>query len=167
MKSLAMITVLLLTSGGAAQSAHRYFEKLYKTGGLDQMADEYVCFDHNPSVEDFFTFTKSMERRDLSIAEGEFAKLPEAKRDKLNKGFLIMRRYDKGLLEPYEDIFSPDGSSWVEKGVIHKAPMKIRFTINSETMRYKRFIETKLRSAPAGYGHCENVQTKLGKKDAQ
>jgi len=159
-----MIAVLLLTSTSAAQSARSYFEELYKAGGLDGMADEYVCFDGDPSINAFFTFTTSKTLRQLFITKGEFAKLPKTQRDELKRGFLILRGYDRGVAEPHEETFSPDGSSWAEKGVIDKAPITIRFTISWETMRYTRSIETTLRSASAGYGHCERTPTDVGQK---
>jgi hypothetical protein len=165
MKSFAMLAVLLLTSTCAAQSARSYFEGLYKSGGLDRMADEYVCFDDNPSIQTFFIFTTSKTLRELFIAKGEFAKLPKAQRDELNSGFLILRGYDEGVPEPHEDTFSPDGSSWVEKGVFNKVPVSIRFTISWETMRYKRSIETTLRSESAEYGHCERTPTGVRQKE--
>jgi hypothetical protein len=165
MKIFAMIATLLLTSTGAAQNARSYFEELYKAGGLDRMADEYVCFDDDPSIQAFSIFATSKTLRESFIAKGEFAKLPKAQRDALNMGFLVMRGYDKGVPEPDEETFSPDGGSWVEKGEVDKAPITIRFTISWETMRYKRSFETTLRSASAGYGHCERTPTEVPQKE--
>lgn len=165
MKSFAMIAVLLLTSTGAAQSARSYFGELYKAGGLDRTADEYVCFDDDPSIQAFFVFTTSKTLREFFIAKGEFAKLPKAQRNELNKGFLVLRGYHKGVPQPHEETFSPDGNSWIEKGVIEKVPITIRFTINWETMRYKRSIEETLRSASAGYDRCERTPTDVRQKE--
>lgn len=159
MKTLVMIALLLLTSIGTAQNARSNFDELYKAGGLDRVADEYVCFDDDLSIQAFFTFTTSKTLRESFIAKGEFAKLPKAQRDELNRGFLFMRGYDKGVPAPHVETFYPDGSSWIEKGQIDKAPIRIRFTISWETMRYKRAIETTIRSASAGYGHCEKTPT--------
>jgi len=97
--------------------------------------------------------------------KGEYAKLPKAQRDELKKGFLILRGYDKGVPEPHEEVFSPDGNSWVEKGVFDKAPITIRFTISWETMRYLRSMEAAARSASAGYGHCERTPTDVPQKE--
>ena len=171
MKSIAMIAVLLLTSTGVAQSARGYFDGLYKAGGLDRMADEYVCFDDNSSIQTFFIFTTSKTLREFFIAEGEFAKLPKAQRDELNRGFLILRGYDKGVPLSHEETLSADGSSWVEKNiVIGNAPARMRFTIVWETMRYKRSIEllnsnSTLRGEYARYGHCERSPSDVRQKE--
>lgn len=172
MKSFAMIAVLLLTSTGAAQNARSYFEELYKAGGLDRTADEYVCFDDDPSIQAFFIFTTSKTLREFFIRKGEFAKLPKSQRDELNRGFLVLREYDKGVPEPHEETLSPEGSSWVEKVVIDKAPIRIRFAISWETMRYKRSLEiwnsnSTLRSESARYGHCEGTPTEVRQKEHQ
>lgn len=166
-----MIAMLFLTSTGMAQSARSYFEELYKAGGLDRMADEYVCFDDDPSLQTFFIFATSQTLREFLNQTGEFAKMPKAQQDELNRGFVVLRGYDKGVPLPQEDTYSRDGSSWVEKGVIiDKAPARIRFTIIWETMRYKRSIEllnsnSTLRSEYARYGHCERTPSDVRQKE--
>ncbi len=154
-----------------AQSARSYFEALYKAGGLDRMADEYVCFDDDPSLRTFFIFTTSKTLREFLIMNGGFAKLPKAQQGELNRGFLILRGYDNGVPLPQEDTYSRDGSSWVENGIIiDKVPARIRFTIVWETMRYKRSIEllnskSRLRSEYARYGHCERTPSDVRQKE--
>ena len=166
MKPLVMIVMLFLASTGAAQTARSYFEELYKAGGLDRIADEYVCFDDNPSIQSFFIFTTSKTLREVFIMKGEFGKLPKAQRDELNKGFLVLRGYDKGLPEPREEFFDPDGSSWVEKlNLSDKTPSRVRFTISWETMRYTRSVEEGVRSASAGHGRCERTPTDVRQKE--
>lgn len=165
-----MIAVLVLTSTAVAQSARSYFEELYKAGALDRMADEYVCFDDDSSLQTFFIFTTSQTLREFLIQTGGFAKLPKAQRDELNRGFLILRGYDKGVPLSREDTLSPDGSSWVEKDIIiDKAPARMRFTIVWETMRYKRSVEllnsnSTLRSEYSRYGHCERSPSDVRQK---
>ncbi len=171
MKTFAMIAVLFLTSTGMAQSARSYFEQLYKAGGLDRMADEYICFDDDPSLQTFFIFATSQTLREFLIQTGEFAKMPKAQQDELSRGFLVLRGYDKGVPLPQEDTYFRDGSSWVERGVIiDKAPARVRFTIVWETMRYKRSIEllnsnSALRSEYSRYGHCGRTPSDVRQKE--
>ena len=39
------VAAIFLTNAGFAQTARNYYDELYKAGGLDRMADGYVCFD--------------------------------------------------------------------------------------------------------------------------
>jgi hypothetical protein len=57
LKELAIC--LLLSVACLGQSARRYYNELYKAGGLDRMADEYVCFDDDDKLETFFIFGES------------------------------------------------------------------------------------------------------------
>ncbi len=165
-----MIAVLFLVSTGAAQSARSYFQQLYKAGGLDGMADEYVCFDDDSSLQTFFIFTTSRTLREFLTTTGDFAKMPKEQQDELKRGFLVFRGYDKGVPLPREESFYPDGSSWVEKGAIGNAPIRVRFTVSWETMRYKRSVEVlnsnlTLRRQYSRYGHCERTPSDTRQKE--
>ena len=171
-KLLVIIAVLYTVTAGMAQTARDYYNELYKTGGLDRMADEYVCFDDQTSLQTFFIFAESKVLRDFLIANGGFAKLPSKYRAELNKDFLNFRFYDKGVAQPDEEFFDKDGDSWIEKGLfINKAtPMRIRFTIQWQTLRYKRSVEIlnsdyTLRYERSRYGRCEKVSSAIRQKE--
>lgn len=87
---------LPLVRTGKAQSARDYFNELYKAGGLDRMADEYVCFDNSPELQTFFIFAKSDVLKQFLMDNGGFAKLPKSQQSVFSKGFLIVRGYHKG-----------------------------------------------------------------------
>jgi len=59
MIKLWIVIVALLPLGSAsAQTARDYYDELYKAGGLDHMADEYVCFDDRKDLGTFFIWRK-------------------------------------------------------------------------------------------------------------
>lgn len=153
----------LLARAGDAQSARDYFNELYKAGGLDRMADEYVCFDESPELQTFFIYSSSEVLKEFFIQNGAFSKLPKGQQAELNKGFLVVRQYDKGIALGDKTSYSKDGSSWVTEIVYaQKTPMRMRLTIAPETLRYKRTVEilnanSELQSEIARYGRCELI----------
>jgi hypothetical protein len=79
---------ILLARAGDAQSARDYFDELYKVGGLDRIADEYVCFDESTELRTFFIYTDSEVLKELFTQNGAYAKLPKGQQADFNKGFL-------------------------------------------------------------------------------
>ena len=133
---------LLLVPTGTAQSARDYFNELYKAGGLDRMADAYVCFDDSPELQTFFIFGKSDPLKKFLMDTGGFAKLSKNQQSVFNKGFLIVRGYDKGVALSNEEAYSKDGDTWVSDTFdVQKTPMRMRLGITWETLRYKRAVE--------------------------
>jgi hypothetical protein len=161
---------LLLARAGDAQSARDYFNELYKAGGLDRMADEYVCFDESPELQTFFIYTDSEVLKEFFIQNGAFAKLPKGQQADLNKGFLVVRQYDKGIALGDKTSYSKDGSSWVtEMFYANKTPMRMRLTVTPETLRYRRTVEilnanSELQSEVARYGRCERIPDSVRQK---
>jgi hypothetical protein len=161
---------LLLAHTGKAQSARDYFNELYKAGGLDRMADEYVCFDDSLELQKFFIFSKSDTLKLFLMDTGAYAKLPKSQQSALNKGFLIVRGYDEGVALPYEETDSKDGSTWVSDTFdIQKTPMRMRFGLTWETMRYKRALEelnanSTLKNEYPRYGRCEAIPSDVRQK---
>jgi hypothetical protein len=164
LKGLAV--VLLLTTPCFGQSARQYYKELYNAGGLDNMADGYVCFDDDDKLETFFIFGESKTIREFMIADGSFGKMSKDFQQKLKKDFLIVRGYDKGVAIGGEDFYDRDGGSWVgEEFTLSKQPNtfgKMRFNITWETLRYKRSVEVlkpdkSLSGQYARYGKCEQV----------
>lgn len=153
-----------------AQGARQYYNELYKAGGLDRMADAYVCFDNDSNLETFFIFGESKTIREFMIADGTFSKLSKDFQKRLNDDFLVVRGYDKGVAIGGEDFYNRDGNSWVgEKFVLSKEPKKygrMRFDITWETLRYKRSVEVldaggSFRGQYARYGRCEKVSPEI------
>jgi hypothetical protein len=96
----AVMAVLCLSCVSIAQaqhSAHDYYEELRKAGGLDQMADQYACFDEDPALETFFLVSKSETLKQFLVMEGAFKKFPLREQALLNKGFIYVKQYDKGV----------------------------------------------------------------------
>ncbi len=127
------------------------------------MADEYVCFFDDPTNDSFFIFDQSKYLRKYMIANGIFGKLPIARQKELQKGFLIVRGYAKGVPFSEQQLFYKDGESWVtENFIVKRTPMRMRFSINWQTLRYRRAVEilntdSSYQKEEAVYGRCETV----------
>ena len=164
---MLLIPLLFLTPQMQPQSARDYYNELYKAGGLDRMADGEVCFDDDPTMTYFFIFVQSKHMREFMIMDGTFNKLTKAQQEQLKKDFLIIRGYNKGIAMNEEEFFDKDGSSWISEAA--PAPsdkagrlLRIRITINWETLRFKRSVEildrnSKYLSELAHFGKCEDV----------
>jgi hypothetical protein len=129
--SLGMIAVILFASQSFSQTARDYYNELYKAGGLDRMADRYVCFTDDPKQENFFIFGESKDIRESMMADGKFAKMPKAFQDQFKKDWIIVRPYNKGV--PFEqEYLDKNGESWVseERMLDKKNPFKMKFTIS-------------------------------------
>jgi hypothetical protein len=157
---------LLLSVLCLGQSAREYYNELYKAGGLDRMADSYVCFDDDEKLQTFFIFGESKAIREFMIADGTFDKLGKEFQQRLRQDFLIVRGYDKGVVIGEEDFYEKAGSSWVdEKFVLSKQPKtfaRMRLNLTRETLRYKRSLEilnpdSSPKNQVARYGKCEEV----------
>lgn len=162
----AFLLMLVVCTSAYSQSARQYYGELYKAGGLDRMADAFVCFDDDAKLETFFIFGESKTIREFMTADGTFAQSSKDFQQKLKQDFLIVRGYDKGVAIGEEDYYQKDGSSWVsEKFVLSKQPKtfgRIRLSLTWETLRYKRSVEIlnpdmSLKSQVARYGKCEEV----------
>jgi|SRR5665213_154758 len=173
MKTLVMIAILFLSSTGVAQTARGYYNELYKAGGLDRMADGYVCFDDQPGMQTFFIFGQSKVLRQFLIDNGGFAKLSKGEQAELNRGFLNVRYYDRGVPQPEEEILEKDGDSWANtlKPKNGKGPsFEIRFTVAWETMRYRRSVDIlnpdgAVHPGISRYGRCEEIPPDVRQKE--
>src|ERR1017187_894317 len=56
---------------GQTMTARDYYNELHDAKGLDNFADQYVCFDNDPSGESFFIFAQSSILRDFLKANGD------------------------------------------------------------------------------------------------
>lgn len=150
------------------RTARDYYNEIYAAGGLDRMADDHVCFDEDPTNQNFFIFGQSKFIREVMMAEGTFAKLPKATQARLQKDFLIVRGYARGIPFDNEEYYDKDGASWVSGkyplGNGKAGLIQIRLTINWQTLRYKRAVEmfdtdSSYRGELAHFGKCEEVKT--------
>ena len=164
MRKLAVLVVF--STACFAQSARQYYDELYKAGGLDRMADAYVCFDDDGKLDTFFIFAESKLLREFMIADGTFTKMKKDFQEKLKQDFLIVRGYDKGVTIGEEDFYEKEDGSWVDETfVLSKQPKtfaRMRLNLTWETLRYKRSLEIlnpdkSLKSQAARYGKCEQV----------
>jgi hypothetical protein len=171
MKTAAVVLALFISSTVLAQSARDYYTELYKAGGLDPMADGYVCFADDTANENFFIFGESKYMREALIDNGKFAKLPKGSQELLNHGYLVVHGYTKGVPMSGSEIYRKDEDSWVSEPVLlHKdTRIRVRITIAWATLRYKRSAEilnldSTLRSEVSPYGRCEQVSPDIPQK---
>ena len=164
MRGLALTAVIVLLTQVAPKTARDYYNEIYAAGGLDRMADGHVCFDEDPKLDTFFIFGESKDIREFMMADGTFSKMPKDMQAKLKTDFLIVRNYEKGVPAANQDFYEKDGESWVtEKFKVGKeCCLRVRFTINTQTLRYKRAVEilnpdSTYRSEKARFGRCETV----------
>ncbi len=164
MRKVAILVIFSATC--FAQSARQYYDELYEAGGLDRMADTFVCFDDDAKLQTFFISAESKTLREFMMEDGTFEKLSKDFQQKLKQDFLILRGYDKGVAIGGEDYYRKDGSSWVDdKFVLSKQPKtfgRMRLDLTRETLRYKRSMEIlnpdmSLKGQVARYGKCEEV----------
>jgi hypothetical protein len=165
MRVIATALLALFAAQIAQQTAREYYEEIYAVGGLDRMADEYVCFDEDATNQNFFIFGQSKNLRQFMMENGTFEKLSKASQDNLKKDWLVVRGYAKGVPFDEEEFYDKDGNSWViDAGKLDdKRTMQIRLTISWQTLRYKRAVDIykpdlTLDGEVAHWGRCEHVK---------
>ena len=169
MKTIQIVLIAALAAfavqPGKAQSARDYFKDLYKAGGLDKTADEYVCFDDRPDLRGFFIYADYSTLKQRMTDDGKLAKLSQHQQRMVSNGFLIVREYDRGVPHAEEDVYYRDGDTWAtDPFTVHslKTPMRMRLTIAQGTLRYQRKVEilnsaSKVTDEVVAFGRCEQV----------
>jgi hypothetical protein len=159
-----LLLILFLIPQVTPRTAREYYDEIYKAGGLDRFADGHVCFDEDVTNENFFIFGQSKYLRQYMIEKGTFAKLSKSQQAILGKDFLIVRGYNKGIAFSKEEFYEKDGASWVSDiyDLDKKNSIRIRLTINWQTLRYKRAVEMldhelRYKSEIAKFGKCEEI----------
>jgi hypothetical protein len=166
--SCSCLSALLVTGAsaqtGPPQTARGYYNELYKAGGLDHMADGYVCFDDRSDLLTFFIFGDSKVMRQFLLDAGGYSKLNATQRAQLDKGFLNVRQYDKGVPLSEEIIYVKDNDSWVTErfNISGKNVARQRIALSWQTLRYKKTVELQqpdgsYHDVYSGYGRCEIV----------
>jgi hypothetical protein len=166
MKTIVLLLAFCGVAFGAT-TAREYYKELYKAGGLDRMADVYACFPDEDTNGVFMIFSKSDTLRQYLINEGQYQKLPKAQRDELDKGFIYVRTYLKGIANDTAT-FGKDGDSYLfegdykqQKGIV----FKLRYSFNWTTLRYRFNVSAYKNSNldPGNvhdvFGRCELIPT--------
>jgi hypothetical protein len=150
------------TRGGL--TARDYYNELYAAGDLDGTAGTHVCFQDDPTVENFFVLKESKQLRDYMLADGSFSKLSKETQELMKRDILMVRGYAKGIPWRAEEFLEKDEQSWIsdQRMLNENTPIRIRFTINWQTLRYKYAVEilnmdSSYRTEEASFGHCEEI----------
>jgi hypothetical protein len=145
-------------------TARDYFNELNATGGIDRVTKSHACFQDDPRADSFFLIGESKYLREYSLANGTFSKLPKATQDLMNKDFLMVRGYPKGIPWRGEEFLEKEQDSWVSdpRMLNENTPIRIRFNVNWQTLRYKYTVEvmnmdSTYRSEVASSGQCEEL----------
>lgn len=167
MRIWAIFVIVLFAAQTTPQTARDYYNEIYAVGGLDHMADEYACFDEDSTSQNFFIFGQSKTVREFMMREGGFTKLPKDMQAKLKEDWLIVHGYAKGIPFNGEEFYKKDGDTWIspeyQSGKPKNGYLRIRVTVNWQTLRYKRAVETlnpdlMFKSELAHRGRCEKVK---------
>lgn len=160
------------------RTARDYYNELYSAGGLDNMADEYVCF-RDDSVPNFFIFVRgkdfleSLQERVIANPSVAAKKLLSDARQQFKNDPLIIRDYVKGIPSDHQSFFDKQGSSWVSglKTLDKKRNLKIqvRLTIDWQTLRYRWSVEvtdpnSSFPQVADSFGRCEMVSDKISQR---
>jgi hypothetical protein len=149
------------------KTARDYYNELDKAHGLEGFSNEYVCFRDDPNDEQFLTFSKTQNIAKLYPWENFPAKDRAAAKAAFEKPGLLMLGYKKGIQNGDPVVFDKDGiagNSWVMLTKIKG--MRIHFTINWQTLRYRWSVEEQRSGAWAvvenadTFGQCEDRTTK-------
>jgi hypothetical protein len=164
---LAVLLAFLLplrAQDRAGLTARDYYNELHATGGLEHAEGTHVCFQDDPTVDSFFVLKESKNLRDYMLADGTFSKLSKATQEYMKKDFLMVRGYAKGIPWRGEEYLEKDEESWIsdQRMLDERTPIRIRFTINWQTLRYKYAVEilnmdSSFRAETASFGHCEEI----------
>jgi hypothetical protein len=146
-------------------TARDYYNEIHKAGGLDRMAAGYACFPDEDTGK-FFIFSQSEVVRQFLIDEGEYKRLPKDQQTQLDRGFIYLRTYFKGI--PRTPLYiDKDGESYLFEGAMKDkgGVIRIRYTFNWTTLRYEETVSVYVKGAGSrssehsGYGRCELVGT--------
>jgi hypothetical protein len=148
----------------AGLTARDYYKKLSAAGGTNNMAGGHACFQDDQKASSFFILRESKNLRDSKLADGGLSKLPQAAQDLTKKDFVMVRGYAEGIPWSGEELLEKDEGSWISdlRMLDERTPIRIRFDINWETLRYKYAVELldmdlTYRSEAASFGSCEEI----------
>ena len=167
----AVLFSLLLPLHAQNQERHNardYFNDLIASGKIDRMTKSHACFQDDPKADSFFLIGESKYFRNSTLSNGTFSKLPTETQDLMNKDFLMVRGYPKGIPWKAEEFLEKDEASWVsdQHMLDENTPVRIRLTVNWQTLRYKNSVEllnmdSTYRSEVASFGRCEELPAEV------
>jgi hypothetical protein len=165
-----LVFVLSLSAFSQTQkSARDYYNELDKAHGLEGFSNEYVCFRDDPNDEQFLTFSKTQDIAKTYPWENFPANKRRAARAEFEKPGLLMLGYKKGIQLGEPVVFDKDdvrGNSWVMLTKVKG--MRIHFTINWQTLRYRWSVEEQRLGAWTAigtadtFGQCEDRTVQHG-----
>jgi len=168
---LAVLLFLLLplqAQNRTTLTARDYYKELYAVGALDHIAGDHACFQDDPNIDSFFVLRESKNLRDSMLASDTFSKLPKETQGLMKKEFLMVRGYAKGIPWRGEEFLEKDEESWIsdQHMLDERTPIRIRFSINWQTLRYKYAVEvlnmdSTYHSEVASFGRCEEVPAEV------
>lgn len=146
-------------------TARDYYNELYKSGGLDNFADEYVCFrdDQEPV---FFLVSDSETLKTFLVSVGSYDKLTAKEKARLNEGLAFFVQYHNGLSNGMEYFDREARGQYAEKLVIpQQGQPSFHVTkvlrINWDTLRYELDVQRTgyPQTLYADTGKCEQVNS--------
>jgi hypothetical protein len=148
----------------AGLTARDYYRELYAAGEINHMANGHACFQDDPKASSFFILRKSKNLRDSNLADDTLSKVPQAAPELAKRDFVMVRGYTEGIPWRGEELLEEDEGSWISdlRMLDERTPIRIRFNINWETLRYKYAVEMldmdlTYRSEAASFGSCEEI----------
>ena len=145
-------------------TARDYFNDLIASDGLDRITKSHACFQDDPKADSFFLIGESKYIRDHTVANGTSSKLPAATQELMKRDFLMVQGYPKGIPWRGEEFLERDADSWVsdQHMLDENTPVRIRFSINWQTLRYKYSVEllnmdSTYRPEVSSSGLCEEL----------
>jgi hypothetical protein len=136
------LVLSLSASSQSQKTARDYYNELDKAHGLEGFSNEYVCFRDDPNDEQFLTFSKTQDIA-KTYPWGDFpANQRAAAKAQFEKPGLLMLGYKKGIQLGDPVVLDKDDvrdNSWVMLTKVKG--MRIHFTINWQTLRYRWSIE--------------------------
>jgi hypothetical protein len=159
--SVFVFLLYLCASARAQKTARGYYNELDKANGLEGFTNEFVCFRDEANDDQFMTFSKTQDIARLYPWDNFPVKERAAAKAQFEKPALMMLGYKKGVQigEPYFlERQDPPGNSWVMPTKLKN--MRIHFTINWQTLRYRWSVERQKNgiwsAAADAFGKCED-----------
>jgi hypothetical protein len=117
-------------------TARDYYNELFKAGGLDNFADQYVCF-RNDDQPVFFLIADSETLKRYLVSVGGINRLPAKDRAYLDKGLAFVVQYHQGVSNG-RDYFDRTGpGEYTENLSLPQAPPK-------QPLKLTRLLRVKL-----------------------
>lgn len=151
---------LFLGSAAQAQTPRQYFEELKAVNGFNHYSDEYVCFESDAAMVQFYVVSK------VSSTIQRMKKNNNLSGARLGEGFkndLSVQIYYKGVLSD-TDFYNPVGTEGiVYSALVGKPSAHIGqvFSFNWSTGRYRRTVYREKVPVFEFAGKCELIHPEV------